>query len=112
MLAAPPRNIPPMTRDRRSVALAGALAVVLAACGGGETASGPDEVAPTTDAGAEAPATTGASAAGPAPSTTSAPAADPDAQAAPDFTLELGTGGEFALSEEAKPVYMVFWAEW
>lgn len=37
---------------------------------------------------------------------------DPDAPIAPDFTLELGGGGEFVLSEEAKPVYMVFWAEW
>jgi hypothetical protein len=33
--------------------------------------------------------------------------------AAPDFTLALGTGSEtFTLSDEAKPVYMVFWAEW
>ena len=31
---------------------------------------------------------------------------------APDFTLALGDGGEFTLSEEQKPVYMVFWAEW
>jgi hypothetical protein len=32
--------------------------------------------------------------------------------AAPDFTLELGNGGEFTLSEGTKPVYMIFWAEW
>ena len=31
---------------------------------------------------------------------------------APDFTLELGTGGTFTLSESDKPVYLVFWAEW
>ena len=31
---------------------------------------------------------------------------------APDFTLELGSGGEYTLSEGFKPVYMVFWAEW
>ena len=31
---------------------------------------------------------------------------------APDFTLELGSGGEYTLSEGSKPVYMVFWAEW
>jgi len=31
---------------------------------------------------------------------------------APDFTLELGTGGVYTLSEGSKPVYMVFWAEW
>lgn len=32
--------------------------------------------------------------------------------AAPDFTLGLGDGGTFVLSEEARPVYLVFWAEW
>jgi hypothetical protein len=31
---------------------------------------------------------------------------------APDFTLELGEGGSFTLSEGEKPVYLVFWAEW
>lgn len=31
---------------------------------------------------------------------------------APDFTLELGDGGEYILSEGAMPVYLVFWAEW
>ena len=31
---------------------------------------------------------------------------------APDFTLQLGDGGTYTLSEGAKPVYLVFWAEW
>jgi hypothetical protein len=31
---------------------------------------------------------------------------------APDFTLELGTGGTYTLYEGEKPVYLVFWAEW
>ena len=31
---------------------------------------------------------------------------------APDFTLELGAGGDYTLSEGSKPVYLVFWAEW
>lgn len=31
---------------------------------------------------------------------------------APDFSLELGEGGTFTLSEESRPVFMVFWAEW
>ena len=31
---------------------------------------------------------------------------------APDFTLALGDGGTYTLSEGAKPVYLVFWAEW
>lgn len=102
-----------MTRDRRrSAALAGTLAVVLAACGSGETATGPVDAAPTTEATNASPGTTVASTAGTAPATTGETAADPDAAVAPDFTLELGSGGEFALSEETKPVYMVFWAEW
>ena len=35
-----------------------------------------------------------------------------DRPLAPDFTLELGDGGSYTLSEGEKPVYMVFWAEW
>lgn len=31
---------------------------------------------------------------------------------APDFTLELGGGGEYKLSASDNPVYLVFWAEW
>jgi hypothetical protein len=34
------------------------------------------------------------------------------AAAAPDFTLALGAGGTFRLSEEKNPVYLLFWAEW
>ena len=33
-------------------------------------------------------------------------------EAAPDFTLALGDGSTFTLSETDKPVYLVFWAEW
>ena len=50
-----------------------------------------------------------------APDTTAPPAGGGtiEGPAAPDFTLALGTGSDsFTLSEEAKPVYMVFWAEW
>ncbi len=38
----------------------------------------------------------------------------PDGPAAPDFTLALGADGAstFSLSQEVKPVFMVFWAEW
>ena len=35
-----------------------------------------------------------------------------DAPPAPDFTLALGDGTSFTLSEESKPVYMIFWADW
>ncbi len=38
----------------------------------------------------------------------------PTGPVAPDFTLALGEDGAstFTLSQEAQPVYMVFWAEW
>lgn len=45
--------------------------------------------------------------------TTVAPApTDPGRPVAPDFTLELGNGGTYSLSEGVRPVYLVFWAEW
>ena len=87
---------------------------MLAACGGGEVAVAPDE-APATST---APAPSSSSSTGGVDQSPSEPAdggqsaADPNAVVAPDFTLALGEGGEFALAEEALPVYMVFWAEW
>ncbi len=95
------------------------LSLVAAACGAGEpasTVSVPTTVtpqvfaaAPTTDA-AGAPESDpvvepSAVEANPAPSGVEGPVA-------PDFSLVLGDGTTFTLSEEAKPVYMVFWAEW
>jgi cytochrome oxidase Cu insertion factor (SCO1/SenC/PrrC family) len=49
--------------------------------------------------------------------TTTAPEAAPQAPAtegpaAPDFSLDLADGSQFVLSDEQKPVYLVFWAEW
>ena len=40
------------------------------------------------------------------------PEPQPEGPVAPDFTLALEPSGEFVLSQEVKPVYMVFWAEW
>ncbi len=51
----------------------------------------------------------------PGETTTSEPGATStlsDRQVAPDFTLQLGDGGTYTLSEGAKPVYLIFWAEW
>jgi len=45
-------------------------------------------------------------------SSTTVATAKPEGPGAPDFTLALQPTGEFFLSQEVKPVYMVFWAEW
>lgn len=100
------------------------MALVAAACGGASTAStiepfddGGGSVAATTIGGEASPAEqpqaegTGGDA---APSETPAEATRtrPDGPDAPDFVLTLGQGGEFSLSAEKKPVYIVFWADW
>jgi len=41
-----------------------------------------------------------------------APTIPEDAPPAPDFTMTLGDGESFTLSEQAMPVYMIFWADW
>lgn len=79
---------------RRAILLISVLALVTASCssGTGDEASVSDSSTVTTSS-----------------VTTSAPI---DGPPAPDFTLALGNGGEFTLSAEQKPVYLVFWAEW
>jgi cytoskeletal protein RodZ len=49
-----------------------------------------------------------------AQTTTTEAGPPPEGSPAPDFTLALGEDGSesFTLSDEAKPVFMVFWAEW
>lgn len=84
-------------------------AFVLAACGPVAV----EEPPATTPPDAEVSATE--STAESAPVTTTAPAGPTttsDRPLAPDFTLELGEGGTYTLSEGEKPVYLVFWAEW
>lgn len=90
-------------------------AILFAACSpgdGGSTATTSAEavttsVAPATTGDIEGGATT--TAATETPTTTQATS---DRPVAPDFTLELGDGGTYTLSEGTKPVYLVFWAEW
>ena len=101
---------------RTSSAVVFALALV--ACGDSAPVGSADPS--TTTAGATtSPPSTGAPGTTGATATTSAPMETttrvrPDGEAAPDFTLALalGDGGTFTLSDEQKPVYMVFWAEW
>lgn len=82
-----------------------ALTMVVAACGGEPSPGAIGEPVPTTPAPSTEPAPTGSGV------TTTVPAA-PQGPIAPDFTLTLGDGGTYTLSEGEKPVYMVFWAEW
>jgi hypothetical protein len=93
---------------RRVIALVSVLAFLVAGCAssGGEGTTVADE-----------PATTGSQSAGTvAEQTTTSQAQATETTSgrpvAPDFTLELGDGGSYTLSKGAKPVYLVFWAEW
>lgn len=64
-------------------------------------------VAPDTIPGSIAPTTTVAPV-----TTTTVPRVRPEGRDAPDFTLALSEGGSFTLSEEHRPVFLLFWAEW
>ncbi|MEX1038554.1 MAG: hypothetical protein WDZ96_06845 [Acidimicrobiia bacterium] len=94
----------------RKLVLACSFLLAASACAGdsGSTTSTPGEsdttttVAGTTSTpGSEDTTTT----VGDTPTTS-------DRELAPDFTLELGEGGSYTLSDGARPVYLVFWAEW
>ncbi len=95
---------------RKPLMLVATLVIVAAACAGGTAGDTPSS---TSIASSPATSTTA-----PTPSSTSsttvsdgdAPA--PDGPTAPDFTLALADGGTFVLSQEPKPVYLIFWAEW
>jgi hypothetical protein len=109
----------------KTVALLAAIAVAAAACGGNAadpssaetapasqpTSSAPEAGPTTAPAPEETPAASTTTAATPPEADTGEPVPD-DAPAAPDFELALGEGGTFRLSDEQKPVYLVFWAEW
>ncbi|HEX9864712.1 MAG TPA: hypothetical protein VGC03_07115 [Acidimicrobiia bacterium] len=89
--------------SRSLVGLGLALVLLVAACSegsGGESEPTISDQTPTTVVETTATVSPG----------TSPPSSD--RQAAPDFTLQLGDGGSYTLSEGAKPVYLVFWAEW
>lgn len=92
-----------------------AVALVLAACSGdGEPAPTTEGVGPTTTQESE-PATTAGTDDDGGTATTATPEGTTtlsNRPLAPDFTLELGDGGSYTLSAGAKPVYLVFWAEW
>jgi hypothetical protein len=94
----------------RKTALVSLIVLAFGACGSGVVATEPSPS--VTDApAAEAPGSPEATQ--PATGEPSAhPAIPDDAADAPDFTLLLGDGTSYTLSEDPKPVYLVFWAEW
>ena len=79
--------------------------------GSDDTTATTGDDSPQPSPGEEATTTTGddESTTTSAPETTESTSGRP---VAPDFTLELGDGGRYTLSEGSKPVYMIFWAEW
>jgi len=96
---------------RRLILLAG-LFLTLAACSdvmGGAATTVAETSAPTT---ADTTLVEDTSSIVPATTTQSPDTTDSGRPVAPDFTLELGEGGVYTLSEGARPVYLVFWAEW
>jgi hypothetical protein len=89
---------------RRTAALAVVSIILLAGCGDPTTSDGATASLPlSTEDSSSSSSTSSAS------STSTVTEARP---VAPDFTLGLGDGGTFVLSEEARPIYLVFWAEW
>lgn len=88
------------------------IALVLAACSGGTGGSTTETPGTTT----VPPTSAASSTVSPSTEATTAPppggGSITEGPAAPDFTLELGTGGTYTLSEGSKPVFLVFWAEW
>jgi hypothetical protein len=104
----------------KRLALFLAVLTVAAACSSTDDAAPTTAVAPATSTGATA--TTAASAedsdatrdsmgdsgASLVPNQTIAP----EGPGAPDFTMVLADGDTFTLSEQAMPVYMIFWADW
>lgn len=82
------------------------MAFALAACAGTDGATTSLQGTPAQDPVTTTSSEPGTSVAGATETTSSG------RPPAPDFTLELGGGGSYTLSEGEKPVYLVFWAEW
>ena len=87
-----------VTSMKRIIPVLLALAMVVAAC-----SSSADEATMETSTGSTVAGSGAISSQAEAP---------PEGPAARDFTLALEPSGEFVLSQEVKPVYMIFWAEW
>ncbi|MCZ6456200.1 MAG: hypothetical protein O6650_03020 [Actinobacteria bacterium] len=93
-----------------------ALVVLITACGGAasdqQNQGTGDAVAPSSSV-VDSPGTTAGDGVSPTTSGSDSPSTtDSGRPVAPDFTLVLGEGGQYTLSEGTKPVYLIFWAEW
>ena len=90
-----------------------AFALLTAACSGATAVENSDAVVVED---ADVPSSTSSTAAAESSQEATPPSSETkpptEGPAAPDFTLALEPSGEFVLSEEVKPVYMIFWAEW
>lgn len=87
------------------------VTLVAAACASGGS---PSTNAPTssTTAPSQVTGTANSSTTAVSSETTAPSGSEPRTLQVPDFTLELSDGSTFTLSEERRPVYLLFWAEW
>ena len=104
---------------QRLLLLVATLALLAAACASATVEESfevlPGDDAPAGTSTSVAPPEDAAPSDGPSsedPPAEEAPKPKPEGPDAPDFTLALEPSGEFVLSQEVKPVYMIFWAEW
>jgi hypothetical protein len=107
---------------KRLFLILAAFALLVAACSGSTVDEKANAVAPDDGAGSIAsssvpeessPDSSAPTSSNPETLTSAAGTKPPPpGPAARDFTLALEPSGEFVLSAEAKPVYMIFWAEW
>lgn len=111
---------------RRMVLFFALFSILLAACGGGAAESTTATDATTAAAGSVVDDSVAGDAPADNPETTEQPdetavgdetpaeprVTDFDGPLAADFSIDLNKTGMFTLSEEARPVYLVFWAEW
>lgn len=95
-------------------------ALILGACGSGadvstdttSTGSVSAEPAPEVVETTETPSETSAPSDSAIDESTADQGSGVTGEPAPDFSLALGDGSTFTLSDTDRPVYLVFWAEW
>lgn len=101
---------------KRLVVVAATFSLLVAACAPSTSESTEGTSSPSSSTIQQDTSTTGAGSSGStAPDSTNAPDTSRpplEGPVAPNFTLALATGEDFVLADAAKPVYMVFWAEW